>query len=181
MAILPAQLNNSKGLPIDATVSNSYTLIASVGSYADSLLFSSAYIQVSKGQLLNSTSKLIVHQQYKQGKYVNYLSRLARFFGDNAKQTNTHLIIQKSDLPSLTPKLSNTAESLLLAIILRVMLYESNSIISKTTVTFFKTEFLKVNLVPIIQTILIINLFATVTKFEIYEIVHKTNVSPNDY
>ncbi|MEH2309336.1 hypothetical protein [Nostoc sp.] len=46
---------------------------------------------------------------------------LVEVFGANATQTSTDLVIKKSDLVSvgLTPSASNTAESLLLAIILK--------------------------------------------------------------
>jgi hypothetical protein len=46
---------------------------------------------------------------------------LVEVFGTNATQTSTDLVIKKSDLVSagLTPSASNTAESLLIAIILK--------------------------------------------------------------
>jgi hypothetical protein len=46
---------------------------------------------------------------------------LVQVFGANATQTSTDLVIKKSDLADtgLTPSASNTAESLLLAIVLK--------------------------------------------------------------
>jgi hypothetical protein len=49
---------------------------------------------------------------------------LTAVFGSNASQTSTDLVIKKSDLieTGLTPSANNTAESLLLAIILKFKL-----------------------------------------------------------
>lgn len=44
---------------------------------------------------------------------------LQQLFGSNATQDNQSLVIRKSDLPKLTPSVSNTAESLLVAILLQ--------------------------------------------------------------
>ncbi|MCC5626184.1 hypothetical protein, partial [Nostoc sp. CHAB 5715] len=44
---------------------------------------------------------------------------LAQVFGANATQTATTITITKADLPRLTPSSTNTAESLLTAILLK--------------------------------------------------------------
>lgn len=44
---------------------------------------------------------------------------LQQLFGANATQDNQSLVIRKSDLPGLTPSVNNTAESLLVAILLQ--------------------------------------------------------------
>jgi hypothetical protein len=44
---------------------------------------------------------------------------LIAVFGTNATQTATDLIIKKADLPGLTPLATNTAESLLVGVLLR--------------------------------------------------------------
>jgi hypothetical protein len=44
---------------------------------------------------------------------------LTQLFGANATQDNQSLVIRKSDLPGLTPSSNNTAESLLVAILLQ--------------------------------------------------------------
>ena len=44
---------------------------------------------------------------------------LQQVFGSNATQDNTDIIIKKSDLPGLTASNNNTAESLVVAIILK--------------------------------------------------------------
>lgn len=44
---------------------------------------------------------------------------LQQLFGTNAVQDNQSLVIRKSDLPGLTPSANNTAESLLVAILLQ--------------------------------------------------------------
>ncbi|MBD2360045.1 hypothetical protein H6G36_02325 [Anabaena minutissima FACHB-250] len=46
---------------------------------------------------------------------------LEQLFGVNAAQDSQALVIQKSDLPSLTPNINNSAESLLIAIILQAL------------------------------------------------------------
>lgn len=181
MAVLDAQISNSQGLFVDSNTNIQSDTYTSIGNYLDSLLINNAHRQTVVGEAIQTLLRLNPYIQYRQSDYTNYLSRLARFFGDNAKQNTTHLIIQKSDLPSLTPKLDNTAESLLIALLVRVMFYESNSLISTTVVTFFKTEFLNLNLVPITQSILLIQLFTKVTKIELFEIVDKDIVAPNDY
>lgn len=45
---------------------------------------------------------------------------LAEVFGNGASQTATNLVISKADLTGLTASASNTAESLLMAIVLKV-------------------------------------------------------------
>lgn len=44
---------------------------------------------------------------------------LQKVFGRSASQTNTHLIINKADLPKLTPTTNNQAQGLLVALILK--------------------------------------------------------------
>ncbi len=44
---------------------------------------------------------------------------LQQLFGVNATQDNQSLVIRKGDLPKLTPSANNTAESLLVAILLQ--------------------------------------------------------------
>lgn len=46
---------------------------------------------------------------------------LAQLFGVNASQDGQNLFIDKSDLPLLTPSANNTAESLLVAILLKAL------------------------------------------------------------
>lgn len=54
---------------------------------------------------------------------------LIQIFGTNATQNDTTLIIQKSDLPLLTPSANNTPESLLIAILLKALSNFSGNIL----------------------------------------------------
>lgn len=88
---------------------------------------------------------------------------MARFFGLNARQPITHLYIQKADLPGLSPLATNTAESLLVALLLRVNQHESNSLISRVVIDIFNQEFIKISNLSVIQSILLINRYLLVT------------------
>ena len=93
------------------------------------------------------------------GYYQDYLSTFARFFGASAKQTVTHIHIKKDELPELTPLINNSAESLIIALLLRVYLYESNSLLSKITSEIWKVEFIRVGVQAYIRHILLIKLY----------------------
>lgn len=150
MAVLEAQIISSQGLPVDSSSNIQSNIYASIGNYLNSLLVNNAHRQTVIGEPTQTLLRLNPNIQYRQSDYINYQSRLARFFGINARQTSTHLIIQKSDLPLLTSKLSNSAESLLIALLLHVMLYESNSLISTVyAFTFNKYLDLASNLIII--------------------------------
>lgn len=70
----------------------------------------------------------------------DYLSSLARFFGVNARQDLNNIYINKADLIGLEPHSNNTAESLLVALLLRQKDYESNSLISTVYTSLFVSE-----------------------------------------
>jgi hypothetical protein len=46
---------------------------------------------------------------------------LSQCFGDNTLQNSNSLVIQKSDLPGLTPTTNNTAEELVVGILLKIL------------------------------------------------------------
>lgn len=52
---------------------------------------------------------------------------LSEVFGSGSSQTDTQLIISKADLSNLTASASNTAESLLIAIMLKAQSYLSQT------------------------------------------------------
>jgi hypothetical protein len=85
--------------------------------------------------------RLLSIQFVSFSEYINYFSKLARFFGKNASQDATKLYIQKSDLPYLTATENNTAESLFVALLLKVLLDESNSLSSPVFVYHWGTYF----------------------------------------
>lgn len=158
MAVLQAQTTNSNGYLANTTLGFQASTTASIANEMQVTTATLAAVSLAVGLPANALLNAIAFISLSNGYFINYLSRLARFFGDNAKQTNTHLIIQKTDLPSLTPRLSNTAESLLIAVLLRVILYESNSLISTVTIDFFKTEYVQ----QTVNNILLLRLFTLV-------------------
>lgn len=100
-----------------------------------------------------------------RGNFQQYRSRLARFFGTNAQQTPTQLIIQKSDLQGLIPSVDNSPESILVALLLHVLKNESNSITSNVYISFFRTEFISSNTVSLIVHTYLVQIY----KLLIYE------------
>lgn len=106
-----------------------------------------------------ATSKVTGTQIATTGQFQDYLSIFARFFGINTKQTTTHVYINKADLPDLNPKANNTAESLLVALLLREMQYESNFLISRIVIEKYKAEFASLSGKPVIVNTLLIRLY----------------------
>lgn len=106
-----------------ASLSGQITI--SVGSPSQVQAKSRGEIAISQSSSSDAISKLAYSSQHSQSHYQNYVPSLATFFGINAKQNEENLYINKSDLIGLSPKLDNTAESLLAALLLRVMKYAS--------------------------------------------------------
>ncbi|MBE9191399.1 hypothetical protein IQ230_13795 [Gloeocapsopsis crepidinum LEGE 06123] len=115
-----------------------------------------------------------------QGIYQDYLSTFSRFFGVNAKQDNNYLYINKADLAALTANANNTAESLLIALLLQIKEYESNSLLSSVVVEYWKTQFIKLQDYSIILNIFVVKLYALV-KFINYESQNASEpITPNN-
>lgn len=163
MAVLTGELSSGQGMPLTSAASLQAFSTASAGVALNSLLFSYALISASAGAPLQSSLSAIALVNVSQGNYQNYLSSLARFFGVNAKQDASYLYIQKSDLILLTPRVNNTAESLLVALLLRIKQYESNSLISRVLIELFKQEFIVVNSLPKVQNIFLVKLYGLAT------------------
>ncbi|ARV60626.1 hypothetical protein BZZ01_20230 [Nostocales cyanobacterium HT-58-2] len=70
---------------------------------------------------------------WSESNYQNYLLAIQACFGINVYQNIDFVIIQKSDLPSLTPNYNNRAEQLLTAIFLQML---SNYKVSSMTDKF---------------------------------------------
>lgn len=181
MAVFNGQLFLSTGTPIN-TESN-------LASYSTNPLitFSDSVFRV-RGNLLTAYGyfnkvSLISLGLYNlpQSASVNYLQPLNRFFGINARQDATKLYINKSDLQGLTSSSNNTAEAILIAIILRIINFEANSQISGICIVKFKTYFISKNKVNYIVHELIINLFRLTahTNYVYYESV--PSINPNLY
>ena len=115
---------------------------------------------VALGYNLDTITKLIASYSpaIRLGNYQQYQSSFARFFGVNAKQTAAHLHISKADLPGLSPKASDTAESILIALLLQEMIYESNSLISRIVVERWGNQLISSNNKNFIRSFLLIKL-----------------------
>lgn len=75
--------------------------------------------------------------------YQDYLSSHARLFGLNFRQDIKNLYINKSDLPLLIPSKNNTPESLFVAVLLRIIMYEARDITALVNGYVWKTLFVK--------------------------------------
>lgn len=72
-------------------------------------------------QIFDSTTKHTEAVSWSFESFVNRLDSLNIYFGINATQDSNYLYIKKSDLTGLTPSLNNKPESLLVAILLKVL------------------------------------------------------------
>lgn len=162
MAVLTGELSSSQGIPSTSIASLQSFFTVSASAALDSLLVSYGLISTSAGTPLQSSLSAIALAVVSQGSYQNYLSRLARFFGVNAKQDANYLYIQKSDLILLIPRVNNTAESLFIALLLQVEQFESNSLISTVLVELFKQEFVSRNNQVYINSLLLVKLYTSV-------------------
>lgn len=100
---------------------------------------------------------------FTQSQYQNYSSSFARFFGKSSYQDLNYLVIKKAELPNLTIASNNTSESLLVSLLLKVMIDESNDLISNITVEILRQDFVTVNRVSYIKHILFVKFYALVT------------------
>ncbi|MUL39340.1 hypothetical protein [Gloeocapsopsis dulcis] len=154
------------------------TLIGSINDCSLSTSSDLSYFQGYYAGILQNQINGFVNPRI--GEFHNYLSRFARFFGENAAQTATHLIIRKSDLPLITPSSNNTAESLVIALLLRVKDYESNDSISRISVELFKQEFIVKNNVTLLQSIILVN-FRVTAQYLYLEITNAdVSITPNN-
>lgn len=111
------------------------------------------------GTITNDSISRLNSNSVIAGYYQNYLSHFARFFGINSYQTASQLIIQKSELPRLTPSNNNRAKALLIGLLLRVMEYESNDLLSKVSIEIDSIAFVQIDGSPYRRITLSINIF----------------------
>lgn len=143
MVVLSAQSETpSVALPNSGKVISAAIVTSGFGNLAQGLLTAIALPSIgfsnsTKTNLSSNYSSFII-----QGNFQDYLSSFARFFGVNARQDASKIYIQKADLPNLDLLLDNSAESLLVALLLRAMLYESNSLISTVHIFIFNKYFI---------------------------------------
>lgn len=126
--------------PVNSLLSYKTNATSAIGSPQSGLVFSSA------------------HQTIVLGKYQDYQSRFARFFGENAKQDVNFLYVLKSDL-IISSSINNTAESIFVALMLQILIYESNSEISTVFVEKFSNYLSNKNNIDFVNNNLIIKLY----------------------
>lgn len=136
------------------------SIIANVNnSLIDSTTFNLA-INTNTGSVANLLGVLLTSscQGNPNSYFHNYLSSFVRFFGDNAKQDVSRIYIKKSDL-TLTTNANNRAESLVVALLLRVMQYESDDYISRVVIKRDMTRYVSKNNFPYVQIVLTVKLY----------------------
>lgn len=156
MAVLSGQLIISTGLSVTVILRAQSFLVLAVSSFTDCRLVSYVLIIASVSFPLSSHLMAIALANSKQGIFQDYLSNFARFFGINAKQDVNNLHINKADLNLAST--TNTAESLLIAILLQISNKESNLLISDVYIYLFSQQF-ENSLQPLLVFNLVVNLY----------------------
>lgn len=158
----------------------------SLGTNVVSILLIRATLSLSFGSSLNSLVTSYALFNIPLGMQQSYRSRFARFFGVNATQDINNVYIKKSDL-SLTELSNNTAESILVALLLYIAKYESNLIISNVYIYLFK-QYINTDMQPKLISNLVVHLFKEITyatnESEILNnlmVDYTTVVTPNEF
>lgn len=126
----------------EGKIPSNYSLLSPVGNSRPSLIVVSGnQFTVFGNRVQGITASKFEHIRFSQGYFYQYLSSHTRFFGLGFKQDSNFVYIQKSDLPQLTVSQNNRAESLFVALLLKIMTDESNQLISRVMVEQWKTEF----------------------------------------
>lgn len=109
--------------------------------------------------------------------YYNYPSPFARFFGANARQDATKIYLKKSDF-GLSDKDNHTAECLLVALLLRVMYFESAPSSSDVVIEHLDTRFSN----GLVSKTLVLYLYSLLTYQYGIEIINATDpISPERF
>jgi hypothetical protein len=82
----------------------------------DTFLEGQLYLSPSIFNVLTAFTNAVL---WSSESLINRSNPLQIYFGSGARQDNDYLSIEKSDLTSLTPSSTNTAESLLIALLLK--------------------------------------------------------------
>lgn len=188
MAVLTGELGSGSGMPLISAASLQAFSTISTGSVLDSLLVSYGLINASAGFFLQTSLSAIALLFANQGNYQIYQSSFVRFFGEGFKQDSSKIYIQKNSLPLLTLSNNNTAESLLVALLLQIKQYESNSLISLATVEIFSQNFISSNNDShLILTTLLLKLYVRVTYVSApnpelgNQIINSSPINPNQF
>lgn len=84
----------------------------------DTLLETQSYLSPSIFDAITAFTDAVL---WSSESLVNRSDSLALYFGNNASQDENYLYINKNDLAGLIPSINNTAESLLVALICRLI------------------------------------------------------------
>lgn len=179
MAVFQAENNIANGYVLSSLLKVQTQVTGSSGVALSSTSLVKGNSNNFIGLAIDSNTFIKADSNIPLSNYQSYQSRFARFFGVGARQDAAKLYIQKADL-GLALLTNNTAESILVALLLQVMKYESNNLISRGTVEVFNVEFLISNNLAITRTILVVNLYSFLQTFEQFEIL-LTPVTPNNF
>lgn len=126
-------------------------------------------------------------QASKQLQFVDYTPDIRKYFGVNAYQDSEKLVVNKSDL-GLTQLKIYSAESIFVALLLKIMNHEDTRMTAPILIEKFKTEFITANQLNWIRDILLVNLFIPVKyTYDLGDVEFKpiadfnTPITPNDF
>lgn len=116
------------------------------------------------------------------GFYQDYFSSFARVFGVNARQDGSKIYLSKFDLSQLTAHSTNSAQSIFVALLLQVLVNDSNSLLSAFAIQFWKAQLIKVDNQPRILTTLLVDFYIPAILNARSEIVNANQlIIPSDY
>ena len=99
-------------------------------------------------------------------------------FGENASQSNLTIVINKNDLIGLSPSFDNTAESLLVGILVKLLINQKIMFAGKLNFEYWGYGFIDDKKVDTI----LIKAYSLLSTTDTYEIANYNNqVSPNNY
>lgn len=173
MAVLQAQTTASNGYFLNSIAALQSNRIAFFSNPVNSLLSYGATPTEAIGARQSGLVFFSYYQTVSLGKYQDYQSSFARFFGVSAYQNNDFLYIKKTDV-GVQPLTNSTAESLFVGILLRALIEESNSLLSNVYISLFR-KYIEPGRQPLIVTNLVINLYMKI----IYESVESSELLNN--
>ncbi len=156
MAIFQGEITLAFGYGVNTLSKLQSETITSIGYARHTTFLITGGVNNSLSQSTDALSLIKGVNALPFSNYHPYQSRFARFFGVGARQDASKLYIQKADL-GLALAANNTAESILVALLLQVLKYESNSLLSDVYIYIFQQYFETVSQ-PIAVSNLVINL-----------------------
>lgn len=145
MANLSGEISIGTGQPSNVLSSSTNQLAVGQGLVFGALTNAKSELFLPTGLFINTLANLSSYLQFTQLIAREYKLPLARLFGSNARQDATKIYINKADLEGLTSAINNSAESLLIALLMTAMKGES-SYNSRIDISERKPYFVKVNL-----------------------------------